>query len=184
MEKSWQSVYSARTAEASENLKLRCDDEIKSGIEERCESEIEKLLLVEMAFSRLWGQPPNTVSDPTFPWSEWGQLDYPANGVAIIPQAEIGAYRVDFLLVVGTFDGVLRLVVVECDGHDFHERTKAQAQHDKKRDRDLQKLGLPVLRFTGSEVWRDAKKCVADITAHIRASVDSARAERQRTRDE
>jgi hypothetical protein len=51
--------------------------------------------------------------------------------------------------------GVDTYVAVECDGHDFHEKTKAQAARDKKRDRDLQSLGWRVLRFTGSEVFRD-----------------------------
>lgn len=64
-------------------------------------------------------------------------------------QVSIGTYRVDFL-IAGR-----RTAVVELDGHAFHERTKEQAARDKKRDRDLQTSGLAVLRFTGSEVWRD-----------------------------
>lgn len=71
------------------------------------------------------------------------------------PQVTIGPYRVDFLV---TFNGVK--YVIECDGHDFHERTKEQAQKDKKRDRDLQNLGYKVFRFTGSEIWTSRGKCV------------------------
>ena len=37
-----------------------------------------------------------------------------------------------------------RQVVVECDGHDFHERTKEQAANDRERDRGLQGLGFSV----------------------------------------
>ena len=33
---------------------------------------------------------------------------------------------------------------MECDGHDFHERTKEQASSDKKRDRSLQAAGFLV----------------------------------------
>ncbi len=69
--------------------------------------------------------------------------------VTLQQQVPIGAYRVDFL-IAGQ-----RAAVVELDGHDFHERTKEQAERDKKRDRVLQATGLAVLRFTGSEVWRD-----------------------------
>ncbi len=47
------------------------------------------------------------------------------------------------------------VVIVECDGHDYHERNKKQASHDKKRDRVLQSLGYNVLRFTGSDLWDD-----------------------------
>lgn len=43
-------------------------------------------------------------------------------------------------------------VAVECDGHEYHERTKEQARRDKSRDRKLLSLGFPVLRFTGSEI--------------------------------
>ena len=41
-------------------------------------------------------------------------------------------------------------IVVECDGHDFHEKTKDQVARDKSRVRDLEIAGWRVLRFTGS----------------------------------
>jgi very-short-patch-repair endonuclease len=55
--------------------------------------------------------------------------------------------------------------VVECDGHDFHERTKEQAASDKARDRALQALGMRVLRFTGSEIWSDPLVCAREALA-------------------
>lgn len=55
------------------------------------------------------------------------------------------------------------MLAVELDGHDFHERTKEQAQRDKARDRALAAAGYRVLRFTGSEVWRDAGNCVDEL---------------------
>lgn len=54
---------------------------------------------------------------------------------------------------------------IELDGHDFHERTKEQVQKDKSRDRLLQGAGWRVLRFTGSEVWRDAAHCAQECVA-------------------
>lgn len=43
----------------------------------------------------------------------------------IEPQATVGNYRVDFQFTVrDVASGVTRRLVVECDGHDFHERTK------------------------------------------------------------
>jgi hypothetical protein len=47
------------------------------------------------------------------------------------------------------------LYALECDGHDFHERTKEQAERDRVRDRDLQSIGWNVARFTGAEIYRD-----------------------------
>lgn len=54
-------------------------------------------------------------------------------------------------------------VCIEVDGHDFHEATKEQAQRDKSRDRYLQAMGWKVVRFTGSEVSRNAWQCVEDL---------------------
>lgn len=97
--------------------------------------------------------------------------------VTIYPQASIGDYRVDFLIdrvdeLPEPVEGkpakewpVKRYtsqLIVECDGHDFHEKTKEQAKRDKKRDRELQKCGYAVFHFTGSEIWNDAFKCAAE----------------------
>lgn len=99
----------------------------------------------------------------------------------IQPQKCIGDYRVDFLL---SYTGLERQkvesesprpedqwqdilidkkLIVECDGHDFHERTKQQAARDKGRDRFLQSLGYPVFRFTGSEIFRDSLASAAEV---------------------
>lgn len=45
-------------------------------------------------------------------------------------------------------------LAVECDGHDFHEKTKEQARRDKSRDRILISHGIHTIRFTGSEIFR------------------------------
>lgn len=52
-----------------------------------------------------------------------------------------------------------RKLAVECDGHNFHERTKEQASTDRERDRELQAAGYPVFRFTGSDIWNDPMGC-------------------------
>lgn len=54
-------------------------------------------------------------------------------------------------------------VIVELDGHDFHERTPEQAESDKSRDRELQVLGWHAFRFTGREVLRDPKECFHEV---------------------
>lgn len=85
----------------------------------------------------------------------------------IVPQLEIGRYRLDFGVAWYRPDSGLVMVAVECDGHDFHERTKEQAQRDKSRDRTLLGMGWPVLRFTGSEVYRDAATCADSVADAI-----------------
>lgn len=102
-----------------------------------------------------------------------------ADDVFIIePQAKVGDFRVDFRITrresVPDFDnkdetgmpGVTTAetrVIVECDGHDFHERTKEQAAKDRSRDRTLQSVGYTIFRFTGSEIWNDPVKCCREI---------------------
>ncbi len=76
------------------------------------------------------------------------------------PSLRVGdrAYRLDF-----AFLSKAGRVAVELDGHDFHERTKEQAARDKSRDRDLTTAGWRVLRFTGSEVYKDCGACVRQV---------------------
>lgn len=70
-------------------------------------------------------------------------------------------YRVDIALDC-SFKGKNHSFAIECDGHEFHEKTKEQAARDKQRDRDLQSLGYRALRFTGSEIWNRPSKCAYD----------------------
>ncbi len=99
----------------------------------------------------------------------------------IEPQAKLGEYRADFLLtytctvpdpdsqrklkdgtsICGVKSATFQLIV-ECDGHDYHERTKEQASKDKKRDRELKKLGFEVFRYTGSDIWKNPISCASE----------------------
>jgi very-short-patch-repair endonuclease len=79
--------------------------------------------------------------------------------IKIFPQYKIGQYRVDFYLeYIDRFTSQTKKLIIECDGHDFHEKTKEQAQKDKSIDRMLLKHS-PVMRFTGSEIHKDAHDC-------------------------
>ena len=78
-------------------------------------------------------------------------------GIYLQPQIVIGDYRVDFVLSqvgIGPRDS-FGPVVVELDGHDFHDKDKRQRSYEKARDRHLTKAGYRVLHFTGSDVCRD-----------------------------
>lgn len=79
-------------------------------------------------------------------------------GWSLFREHRIGTYRADFVLV--SFSG---FVAVECDGHDFHDRTPEQAIHDRKRDRFFAKNGWLTLRFTGREIRHGADACVAEV---------------------
>lgn len=83
----------------------------------------------------------------------------PPSVIHIVPQATFEKkYRVDFVGMIGQ-----EMVAIECDGHDFHERTKEQAERDRSRDRELQRLGIPILRFTGREINRSPTDCARQV---------------------
>jgi very-short-patch-repair endonuclease len=87
------------------------------------------------------------------------------HGVHLHPQRKVGKYTVDFLvtrtwtahnLKFGTpGTDCQRSVIVELDGHDFHDRDKHQRSYEKARDRFLQREGFRVLHFTGADVVAD-----------------------------
>ena len=54
-------------------------------------------------------------------------------------------------------------LVVEVDGHEFHERTRFQAARDRQRDRAMIAEGFRVIRFTGQEVYRAAEACAQEV---------------------
>lgn len=91
-------------------------------------------------------------------------------GFWICPQAAIGPYRVD-ALVWFSFGRTLAGLAVECDGHAFHEKTKEQASRDKRRDREILRAGFPVVRFSGSDIYKSPADCVEQ----IRDLLDDAR---------
>jgi len=94
--------------------------------------------------------------------------------IKIYPQCMVGPYCADFFVeyVHAGFDDSAVRLVVECDGHDFHERTKEQAKKDRARDRFMQKVGLPVLRYTGSEIFANAADCGKQVLDFIEATGD------------
>ena len=83
--------------------------------------------------------------------------------VLVIKQARIRQYKADFAIL---HEQGAR-VVVECDGHDYHERTRKQAEHDRSRDRAMQDLGWRVMRFTGSEIYRSPISCAEQVLQSI-----------------
>jgi very-short-patch-repair endonuclease len=124
--------------------------------------------------------------------ASFGRLHSSSTQLLILPQAQIGDCRVDFLLRhsrvgwasrpttkeysnKGTYRDqahIERQIIVECDGHEYHEKTKEQARRDKKRDRRLQTLGFPVYRYTGSEIYKNPMECAIEITKALLASND------------
>lgn len=138
-----------------------------------CQSPIERLLGLalhdlDICVGVAWAHEKNGAVKETLGRME--DIDFTAQEVI---KARSGCeYHVDYF-VSSSFRGLgsdppLEIgVAVECDGHSFHEKTKAQAKRDKKRDRDFALSGIPILHFTGSEIWKDPRQCVGEIVDFI-----------------
>lgn len=104
----------------------------------------------------------------------WGLPDVSRDMYFLAPQVQVGTYRVDFVFGHGTnFDKPHRCVVIECDGHQFHQKTKEQVARDRTRDRYLSTTYGRVIRFTGSEIFRDPARCAVE-AAQVLIAADRA----------
>ncbi len=88
----------------------------------------------------------------------------------LTPQFKWKKYTVDFALYAADVPALP--IFIECDGHDFHERTKEQAEHDRSRDRMMQEYAIPILRFTGREIHRSPQKCASSVLNFVQKHVN------------
>lgn len=131
---------------------------------DRCGSPIE--IALGHAIGSLWEEAFNGPLTVLGPGEHPSTLNDVPEGMTILCQYPVAGYRADFLVAV-TFGGPALLLVVECDGHDFHEKTRRQAQHDKARDRDFLLAGFRTVRFTGSEINKHRFECAEEVLHHI-----------------
>jgi hypothetical protein len=129
---------------------------------------------------------------PAVKCTHWDIEEFPDFSVKIIAQHPVdgGQYRTDFLFELSrdtyvTADDedsplclsrseVFARLVVELDGHDFHERTKEQARRDKSRDRYMTARGFTVFRFTGSELHRNPYRVADEIESYLASVMHQA----------
>jgi very-short-patch-repair endonuclease len=161
-----------------------------------CESPIEQLLigellaqsLVSLEFGMDWLSKFHGICRPWQPMARYPKCILPVDGFCDADtglslqcpvKTHVGEYRLDFAIIVdwpSYREGAeVARIVVECDGHDFHERTKEQAASDRARDRDLTANGWLVARFTGSELYRSPGGCVGELARIVRSTDRGAR---------
>lgn len=114
---------------------------------ESCQTPIEKILAIYLE-----------------EYANRSKLHFLGDVFEIEPQAEIEIndkkYKVDFLVKFLKEENLIdHEFVIECDGHDFHEKTKEQVKKDKERERNLMENGYVVIRFTGSEIYDSPARC-------------------------
>lgn len=154
-----------------------------SGMFRRCESPIERLLLMGFMMSssgcRLeWNDDQDMA---LIHLEDVASEDSPSfllcaqEHVASLEEIDFGDYegdeerendppfaRIDFVLTPYMGRQPWKLAI-EADGHEFHERTKQQAAADRERDRRLVRCGYTIIRFTGSEIHADPCGCAHEI---------------------
>ena len=121
------------------------------GLPENCESPIEQILWIALNFCAL-------NSNNWYMFEEQAEVE--ANG---------NKYRLDFLYEEDYMDNVdnpLHLAI-ECDGHEFHEKTKEQVEKRNKRDMDLKLAGYDILHYSGSQIYKNPIKCALEILDYI-----------------
>jgi len=126
--------------------------------EHHCESPIEAIFGVFLTMSLDMSYP------SLLEWCEAGrevENTFDKCSFLLIPQYRWQNYRIDWALRI---KGAKRpWIFIECDGHDFHERTKEQAERDRSKDREIQAADITIFRFTGRELWRDPVTCAEQV---------------------
>lgn len=91
-------------------------------------------------------------------WHEWQQAGFDAF-LPLVCQYEVPEtrYRLDFAVPELKF-------AVELDGYEWHS-SKAQFTKDRSRQRELESLGWRFVRFSGSEIYKDAAERVNEAAA-------------------
>lgn len=139
------------------------NEELQALVESPIELEFGVALVVTwrlVATSKSLSDPIFIISAEDFPHGAKNRSAY------LIPQFVSGKERYDFALF---HPDLAKPIVIECDGHDFHERTKAQAKRDRSRDRRVQSAGSSILRFTGSEIWASPRSCAEEVVSLVAA---------------
>lgn len=137
-------------------------DECLASINCYCESPIEKIMYLALEIQKSIN--PKTRDDKnTEVYIEFN------------PQTKIGNYRVDMNIVAYAYSigddeapvEHIKELIIECDGHEFHEKTKEQVAKNNNRDYELKSMGFDVLHFSGSEIYNDPMECSEKVFGYI-----------------
>lgn len=63
-------------------------------------------------------------------------------------------------------------ILIECDGHEFHQKTKKQVEYDNERQLALQTAGYEVIRFSGSQIYKDPLGCAEKAYEYIVSRIE------------
>ena len=118
----------------------------------KCESPIEQIFLTAFEWIDCWEHYDTTETEESF---------------ILEPQHKVNVDGKNFILDFAFFDehdlgngeSEFVKIAIECDGHEFHEKTKEQVNARNKRDILLQSDGWEILRFSGNEIYNHPGEC-------------------------
>lgn len=92
----------------------------------------------------------------------------------LFEQPRIGPYRPDFILIrerrsSDSAPTRERPLAIECDGRDYHDAHDSQRERDRIRDRQILAMGIPTIRFSGSEIWDNPVQCALSCYATLKS---------------
>ncbi len=138
-----------------QNLKEEWKDIVGDKFLSLCKSPIEELFFVEWEYQKM------AQAYPEYYY--------------IMPQYKIKNYRVDFMIYYHYLPKWMlkenecpennkdKAFVVELDSYLWHGSDPEQFANEKKRERELQKEGWNIMRFSGREIHRNVEKCVEEV---------------------
>jgi hypothetical protein len=106
-----------------------------------------------------WNPPDPTPIEQIFLDAANGKIDDLAREEWFGDDQKHFRYRVDFLIKN-------KRVIIELDGRANH-LTETDRVNDAKRQRYLERSGYRVIRFTGTEITRDANQCVEEVIGFL-----------------
>lgn len=95
------------------------------------------------------------------------EVEKAKGGLLFVPQFRWSIYRSDWAIYNTRTSGAMLL---ECDGKEFHSSADQRA-HDLKKDAAAHDRGFLTMRFTGSEIHRDADGCAKKVYGAVYGGV-------------
>lgn len=99
-------------------------------------------------------------------------------GYHLVQQWEVGAYRLDMVVVCGN-----KKIVIECDGERYHSG-EDKVREDMERQTILERLGWRFIRIRGSEYFRNPEKAMERVVIALKnEGIEPENAETAQTTD-
>lgn len=86
----------------------------------------------------------------------------------IWPQFWARPFRLDFLLWPRGGEDRTHCIGIECDGAAYHSSAQQQSYDAWRERKILERYGIPIIRFSGRQIFADAKGCVREALTRAR----------------